>query len=201
MYLTGRTNATDFPTTVGAYDTSSNGGYDAFVTKLTAAGALAYSTFLGGSREDYSWGIAVDGSGNSYVTGQTTSSNFPTTAGAYDISHNGNFDAFVTRLNASGGLSYSTFLGSVPGGGETGRDIAVDSGGNIYVVGYTNSSAFPTTAGAYDTTQNGDYDVFVAKLTAAGALSYSTFLGGTGVDFGLGLARDSSNNIYVTGST
>src|SRR5258706_1538218 len=125
MYLTGRTNATDFPTTVGAYDTSSNGGYDAFVTKLTAAGALAYSTFLGGSGEDYSWGIAVDGSGNSYVTGQTTSSNFPTTAGAYDISHKGNFDAFVTKLNPTRGPSSSTFLCSGPRSRQNGRRIAV----------------------------------------------------------------------------
>src|SRR5262249_4479641 len=111
-YITGRAN-TGFPTTSGAYDTSHNGGDDAFVTKLNATGsALSYSTYLGGTQTDAGYAIAVDASGNAYVTGSTASGNFPTTSGAFQGSAGGAGDAFVAKLNASGSaLSYSTYLG------------------------------------------------------------------------------------------
>ena len=113
-YVTGYTYSTDFPTTPGAFDTSYNGGCDAFVAKLNPAGSgLAYATFLGGSGSDYGYGIAVDGAGNAYVTGYTGSTDFPTTPGAFDTSYNGGYcDAFVVKLNPAGsGLVYATFLG------------------------------------------------------------------------------------------
>ena len=158
------TESIDFPTTFGAYDTSHNGNSDVFITKLNSSGSvLLYSTFLGGmGYDEYSY-IAVDGSGNAYVTGATNSSDFPTTSGAYDIGYNGGADVFLTKLNFSGSaLLLSTFLGGT--GNEGGYGIAVDGSGNAYVMGLTNSSDFPTTSGAYDISFNGGGDVFITKL-------------------------------------
>ena len=140
--------------------------------------ALIYSTFLGGSAHDVGFGIAVDSSGNAFVTGLTQSADYPTTAGAFDTTHNGNEDVFVTKLNAAGsGLIYSTFIGG--SNSDYGRGIAIDSSGNAFLTGYTYSSNYPTTVGAFDTSFNNGDDVFVTKLNAAGsALIYSTFLGG-----------------------
>ena len=164
-YVTGFTFSTDFPTTAGAFDPSANDG-DAFITKLNPAGSgLAYSTYLGGSSIDNGIGIAVDSAGAAYVIGSTGSTNFPTTAGAFDTSASGG-DAFVTKLNPAGsGLAYSTYLGG--SSSDEGRGIAVDSAGAAYVVGSTFSTGFPTTAGAFDTSANGLNDAFVTKLNPA----------------------------------
>jgi len=166
-YVSGTAGSSDFPTTPGAFDTTYNGGYeDAFVVKLNAAGsALAYATFLGGSSEEYGHGIAVDGTGAAYVTGGTSSSDFPTTPGAFDTTYNGNWDAFVVKLNAAGSaLAYAIFLGG--NNGESGSGIAVDESGAAYVTGTTYSSDFPATPGAFDTTCDCTYsaDAFVVKL-------------------------------------
>ena len=189
-YITGYTGSSDFPATSGTYDTSHNGNSDVFITKLNSSGsALLYSTFLGGTSNDYGYGIAVDGSGNAYVTGYTSSSNFPTTSGAYDTINNG--DLFITKLSSSGStLFYSTFLGG--SAVDEGYGIVIDGSGNAYVTGYTYSSDFPTTSGAYDTGFNGGtYDAFLTKLNSSGsALLYSTFLGGTSLDYGYGIAID-----------
>jgi hypothetical protein len=197
-YVTGRTFSTDFPTTAGAFQRVHGGSFDAFVTKLDPSGSeLIYSTYLGGSLFDDSSGIAVDATGAAYVTGGTGSTNFPTTAGAFQTSSAGG--AFVTKLNATGtALVYSTFLGG-PG---VGTGIAVDAAGAAYVVGFTESTNFPTTAGAFDTSLNGGGDTFVTKLNAAGsALIYSTFLGGSGIDNGTGIAVDATGAAHVTGLT
>lgn len=198
-YVTGFTQSQDFPL-ANAYDNSLGGNYDAFVTKFNADGdALAYSTYLGGSTNDWGYGIAVDSSGNAYVTGWTDSSDFPT-ANAYDKSFKGDRDAFVTKFNADGdALSYSTYLGGVSY--DEGYGIAVDSSGNAYVTGYTQSPDFPIVQ-AYDNSYNGYQDVFVTKINPTGdALVYSTYLGGSTNDFGTGIAVDSSGNAYVTGHT
>ncbi len=152
-YITGETVLSDFPTTPGAFDTTFNGGGDVFVTKLNADGsALIYSTFLGGEDTDVGWAIAIDGSGNAYITGQTSSSDFPTTPSAFDTTYNGGVrDVFVTKLNTSGSaLVYSTFLGG--NGGDRGTAIAIDGSGNAYITGLTNPyysypSDFPVTPG------------------------------------------------------
>ncbi len=201
-YVTGYTDSATFPTTVSAYDESHNSGYDVYVSKLNSDGtALVYSTFLGGTSNDYGQGIAVDGSGNAYVSGYTASPTFPTTVGTYDESHNGDTVLFVSKLNSDGTtLVYSTFLGGT--GSDEGRAIAVDSSGNAYVTGRSISATFPTTVGAYDESHNGSIDVFVSKLNGDGtALVYSTFLGGTSSDYGTGIAVDSSGNVYITGYT
>ncbi len=203
-YVTGFTWSLDFPTTSGAWDTLHDGvAIDGFVTKLNATGEnLVYSTLLGGSADDRSYGIALYGSSQAYVIGYTVSSNFPTTPGAYDETKNGSNDVFITKINPTGsGLTYSTFLGG--SNTEYGRAIVTDGSGNAYVAGYTSSTDFPTTSGVFDTTHNGGgEDVFVAKLNSTGsALSYSTFLGGDDSDYGTSIAIDGSGKACVTGYT
>ncbi|MBI4687855.1 MAG: SBBP repeat-containing protein, partial [Nitrospirae bacterium] len=169
--------------------------------KLNSTGtALSYSTFIGGSYDEGGVSIAVDGGGNAYVTGDTSSLDFPATTGAYDTTHNGSSDVFVLKLNSTGTvLSYSTFIGGSYD--DNGNGIAVDGDGNAYVIGDTWSSGFPTTGG-YDTTYNGSLDVFVLKLNSTGtALSYSTFVGGSSDDIGFGIVVDGGGNAHVTGWT
>lgn len=206
-YVTGYTESSNFPTTAGALDRTYNGDSDAFIAKLNPAGsALSYATFLGGSNDDYGYGITVDGSGNAYITGWTWSPNFPATLGAYDRTYNGYGDVFVAKLNPAGNtLAYATFLGGSNGEQEGGSGIAVDSGGAVYITGWTDSSDFPTTFGAYDRTHNGGawgLDAFVAKMNPSGSsLIYATFLGGSGDDVGSGIVVDKSGNAYIAGGT
>jgi hypothetical protein len=211
-YVTGQTKSSNFPTTGGAFDRSLNippncprcatDNTDDFVFKLNAAGsALTYSTYLGGTDIDDARGIAVDGSGNAYVTGETLSVDYPTTAGAFDRTHGGDYDMFVTKLNPTGtSLVYSSFLGGAAV--DNGERVALDSGGNAYLLGFSSSTDFPTTAGAFDTTANGGFDATLTKLNAAGsALVYSTYLGGDDFDSGSALAVDSAGSAYVAGGT
>src|SRR5438309_281207 len=177
--------------------------YDA-TQPLVIDPVLSYSTYLGGSDFDAAGGIAVDSAGNAFVTGDTSSANFPTTSGAFQTTYGGNSDAFVTKLNPTGSaLIYSTYLGG--SGDDIGFGIAVDSAGNAFVAGITDSANFPTTPGAFQTTYGGgsiNGDGFVAKLNPTGsALIYSTYLGGSGDDLGFGIAVDSAGNAYVTGLT
>jgi hypothetical protein len=204
VYVTGVTDSTDFPT-LAQYQ-AHQGNLDVFVTRLdtaqSGAASLLYSTYLGGENDDHSQGIAVDGSGNAYVTGYTESTDFPT-INQYQTDPGDNaWDAFVTRLNASGnGLSYSTYLGGKFY--ELSHSIAVDGSGNAYVTGFTTSSNFPTLA-RYQSFQ-GIADVFVTRLdtnqSGTSSLLYSTFIGGSSDDRGRGIAVDNSGNAYVTGFT
>ncbi len=204
-YVTGLTTSTDFPTTPGAFQTICGDALlcdygDAFVAKIDSAGsALVYSSYLGGSVGDAGYGIAVDGAGNAYVTGATNSFDFPT-MNPLQPTYGGYGDAFVTKINATGSaLVYSTFLGgSRP---DAGRSIAVDSAGNAYVAGATYSSNFPT-MNPLQPANGGAPDAFVSKLNASGsALVYSTYLGGSDYEVGIGIAVDGAGNAYVTGPT
>jgi hypothetical protein len=201
-YVTGRTGSANFPATASAVQTSLPGIQNAFVMKLNPTGtALVYSTYLGGSGYDIGTAIAVDAAGNAYVTGTTGSSNFPSTTGALQTTYGSNDDVFVTKLNPTGtALVYSTYLGGTSD--DDGEGIAVDAAGNAYVTGYTDSSKFPTTPGAYQTALGGSVDAFVTKLNPTGtALVYSTYLGGTGGDSAFGIAVDNAGDAYVTGKT
>jgi Beta-propeller repeat len=205
-YATGLTNSSDFPTTAGAYDTTlADSSGDAYVTKVNPAGsAYTYSTLLGSDSSDIGEGIAVDGSGSAYVGGATYGTNYPTTAGAYDTARGTGVAGFVTKLNAAGsGLAYSTYLEAASGNNPTFvMDIDLGPGGTAYVTGNTAAANYPTTAGAYDTTANGDNDGFFTKLTAAGdALTYSTYLGGGSGDFPEGVAVDLGGKAYLAGWT
>jgi hypothetical protein len=217
IYVVGYTQSSGFPTTPGAYDTTHGGGTcgayacpDAFVVKLNASGtALVYATFIGTDTTEHGSAIAVDGTGSAYVVGYAYSSAFPTTPGAYDTSHNGGADLFALKLNASGtALEYATFLGGTDQDWHAGA-LAVDVGGSAYIAGYTRSSDFPTTPGAYDTSHGGGLccsgactcgDVFVVKLNADGTdLEYGTFLGADHDDDGYDIAVDQAGSAYVTG--
>lgn len=260
-YVTGGASSTNFPTTQGAYQTSFGGGSDAFVAKLNGTGGLVYATYLGGSGTDLGNGIAVDASGDAYVTGDTGSTNFPVSPGAYQRSAaggfvtklnptgsallystylsvgdaraiavdstgdayvtgdaggslattaaayetkfgGGNFDAFVVKLNPTGsGVVYSTHLGG--GSNEVGTGIAIDPSGDAFVSGWTNSSDFPATRGAYQTSYSGPGDDgFVTELNPSGSAAlYSTYLGGHGGNSAGGIAVNSVGDAYVTGET
>ena len=197
-YVTGFTTSTDFPT-VSAYDSSANGGNDGFVVRVGSLGGLEFGTYLGGSGNETPWEITVDSSNNSYVTGLTTSTNFPT-LNAWDFSANGSNDVFVTKLNSSGNaLVYSTYLGAA--GDDQGLGIAVDSAGAAYVTGLTNSTAFPTYS-AFSSTHNGLYDCFVTKFMPSGSgITYSTYLGGAGNEYGYAIAVDQAGRAVVVGRT
>jgi hypothetical protein len=213
-YVAGSTFSTDFPVTGSAFQPvlSSNGGYsgDAFVAQLSVDGSsLIYSTYLGGNGGDGAAGIAVDGQGRAYVTGSTSSTNFPVTAGALQPVFGGGYsDAFVAQLSADGTrLVYATYLGGSGFDGATA--IAVDGYGRhdqAYVAGYTASDDFPMTADAFQPVVGGgayDTDAFVAQLSADGtALIYSTYLGGSRYDEGaIGIVVDGQGQAYVVGHT
>jgi hypothetical protein len=215
VLVTGSTNSSNFPTSSGAFQAAfGGGGNDAFIAKVdttqSGTASLLFSTYLGGSSVDEANAIAVDAAGFAFVTGMTHSANFPT-ANAFQSACasctqniNPGPDAFVSKLNADGtALVYSTFLGGNSGNSfDIGRAIAVDSIGNAHVAGWTASSNFPITAGAFQTSFRGAEDAFVTKLDAAGsALLYSSFIGGSDFDVATGIALDSSGNAYLTGFT
>ncbi len=210
MYVVGTTSSVDFPTTPGAVfptrtDCNSGECEDAFITKLNPSGnALVYSTYLGGSNYDYGTAIAVDASGNAYVTGSTQSTDFPTTAGALQRSCGGTCfynDAFVAELNSTGSaLIYSTYLGGSNEDDATGISV---NNGNTYVSGFSASSDFPVTPGAFQTQVQGQGSSFVVELNnSATALTYGTFIGEVDL-FGAGPAIhvDSAGNSYLAGVT
>lgn len=205
-YVTGKTHSIDFPTTLNAYDKSYNGGGeyngDCFVFKLSTDGStLLYSTYIGGKDGERGIAITLDDEENAYVTGQTFSSDFPTTANAYNGSHGGSYDCFVFKLSADGSsLLFSTYVGG--SNHDIGFSITLDNERKIYVTGITSSNDFPTTTNAYDSTLGGERDCFVFKLSADGSsLLYSTFVGGSSWDEGFSIALDGEGNAYVTGGT
>ncbi len=200
-WVAGYTQSPDFPL-LNASQTAFGGIADAFVAKLSPAGALQFSTFLGGSSSDYASGIAVDSSDNAYVGGYSNGGVFPTTSGVVSPSSSGFTDVFITKFSPSGAVLYSTLLGG--SSTDVAEAIAVDPAGNAYVTGYSYSSSFTgAPAGGAQTTNRGSGDVFVAKLNANGtALLYFTFLGGSGNDQGKAIAVDSSTgSAYIAGQT
>ena len=224
VYVTGATESPDFPVTSGAFQVDLKGNSDAFVTKLTNDGsALVYSTYLGGSRTEVAYSIAVGTSGRAFVAGCTNSTDFPIAsppkvAPAQSVYGGGPTDAFITSLTADGaGLFYSTYYGGPTGAKGTGDDcalgIAVDEPGNAYVTGYTRTELFPILQAIQWQIGGGGQDAFVLKLNTLGLTDFSTYLGGgafnyqggtdygAGVDTGYGVAVDPAGYIYVTGCT
>lgn len=210
IYLAGGTSDRNFPTTPGALQRSFAGGdSDTFITKMSADGsALIYSTLVGGNGIDQALGIGVDAAGNAYVAGGTTSTNFPTTPGAFQteckLNNNGICSSdFVIKLNATGTHAlYSTLLGGATNVLVALGNITVNSAGNAFVTGVATASDFPTTAGSGQPVFGGIEDAFVTELSSSGShLIYSTFLGGTDVDLGLAIRLDAQGNAFVTGIT
>ena len=229
-YIVGTTYSANFPVTPGAFQYQTNapsGTSTVFVSKLNPAGtALIYSTYLGGSGGDEGYGIALDSNSNAYITGATHSTDFPITCGAFQTANPATGTnitvGFVTKLDSAGSaLVYSTYLsGGDPG--SVSQAIAVNAAGNAYVTGYTYSSDFPTTTGAFQTDFKGNASIsnaFVTELNLAGtALVYSTYLGGSGEpgangnpgfsppeapngDYGNAIALDTSGDAFIAGST
>jgi hypothetical protein len=202
-YVTGVTNSTDYNITAGAFQTTIAGFSDVFVTQLNSTGTgLIYSTYIGGSNEDGGYSIAIDDSGNAYITGFTTSTDYDITPGTFQTTGGGsNTDVFVTKLNSTGtGLIYSTYIGG--SSNDVGYSIAIDGSGNAYITGETYSTDYDTTPGAFQATNVGIYDVFVTKLNSTGSgLIYSTYIGGSDEDRGNSIAIDHTGNAYVTGET
>ena len=211
-YVTGLTVSADFPTTASALQLALAGGGDAFLTKINGTGtALAYSTFLGGSDGDQANGIALDAAANVYLTGQTSSTNFPVSAGvlqptcALNVLGQCDGDVFVTKLDTTqAGVAsriYATYLGGT--GADSGADIDLDPNNNAYVTGFTNSLDFPTLAGAFQPDYGGgNSDAFVFQMNLAGtALVYSSYLGGPNTDTATGIGVDLFGSAYVAGET
>ncbi len=199
-YVTGQTSSIDFPV-LNPFQAALAGGSDAFLTKFDSTGsALVYSTYLGGTANDVGNAVTVDRSGNAYVTGQTASTNFPVLNAFQAAALGGGNDAFLTKFDRTGSaLVYSTYLGGT--GNDTGNAISLDSSANVYLAGTTNSTNFPV-VNAFQPAVAGSSDAFVTKFNAAGsALIYSTYLGGSGIDTGTGIAVDQDGSAYVTGLT
>ncbi|MEO8427768.1 MAG: SBBP repeat-containing protein [Verrucomicrobiota bacterium] len=205
VYVVGSTSATDFPVTIGAFQSKLRNDFnddflrtDAFVTKLNSDGSMAYSTYLGSNGEDRGNSIAVDALGSAYVTGNTPSADFPLKNPIFGDTFT--TTAFVTKLSPDGSdLLYSTFIPGV----SDGRAIALDASGNAYLTGVA-GGGLPTTVGAFQPqpSNNGSQDAFLLKLNSDGsAISYATYLGGNGADQGMAVAADSAGNAAVTGFT
>jgi hypothetical protein len=208
IYLTGYICEATLPVTANAAQPKYAGGCDGFVAVIAPDGRLQYASYLGGSKQDRTSSIDADGAGNFYVGGDTSSSDFPVSAGAYDAicgddgacSTSGKLDGFVTRFAASGAITYSTFFG----GSDTDFVIAVavDGSGRVHLAGSTRSSDLPTTPGAVSASYGGQDDAFYARLEPSGAsVSYSTYISGSGSEYGIEVALDSAGAAYITGTT
>jgi len=216
VYVLGRTIASDYPTTAGAYDRTFNNSVngalgDVVISRLSGdLSTLLASTFLGGNNNEQGNAFTFDGSGDIYVTGHTESPDFPTTSGAYNEAYNDSYDVFVSHLSGDlTTLRASTLIGGTANSSESGLDIVLD-GGKVFVAGYsvgttgmpTWNNSYPTTADTYDTTSNGHRDAFVSRLSSdLTALEVSTLIGGNSHDSASALTIDSTGRLFVAGLT
>jgi hypothetical protein len=202
IYLTGRTNSSDFPVTPGSFSNTTGGMFDAFVLKMNPAGQIIFSTFIGGSGNDMGYSLELTGPGNDIIVTGDASPTFPSTAGAFQTTYNGGtYDVFVLKLNNAGNnLLFSTFLGGASE--DQPFDCILDKDQDIYIVGQT-GEFFPTTTGSYqEIFGGGSYDVFVSKLSSNGStLLLSTYIGGSSTDRGVGITVDASENVYISATT
>jgi hypothetical protein len=200
-FVAGFTRSPDFPTTPGSLNTTAK-GENAFVTKIGRQGnILAYSSTLGGDGDDTVTSISVDDAGSAYIAGGTGSKNFPATSGSSDATYNGGRDIFAAKLDPAGdSLGYATYLGG--GLDDIAGSLAVDSDGCAHLTGSTDSTNFPTTANAISLFKTGGSDAFVLKLAGSGSkLEYSTYLGGSSDDGGLGISLSADDCVHVAGCT
>ncbi len=201
VFVVGSSTSATFPTTSASVQPALAGGRDGFLTHFSLAGnALLYSTFIGGSGDEEVFGMIIDAPMNAYLTGRTTSTNFPTLTPLQSKNGGGANDAFVTKINPPGtAIVYSTYLGGT--GDDQGQGIAIDTARNAFVTGSTTSSNFPR-RDFIQASLSGPSDAFVSKLNLAGtALIYSTYLGGSSADEGFGIGVDLVGSAYVAGFT
>jgi len=198
-YVTGVTASTNFPITSASYQPTYAGDGDVFVTEFNPAGnAVLFSTYLGGSGIDIPAQILL-AAGDIFLVGSTTSNNFPTTSGVFQQTYGGIQDAFLTEMKPDGSaLIYSTYIGGTQA--DFGTGVALDSSGDAFVVGSTQSTDFPT-KNPIQLGNSGLYDAFITEVSPTGALLYSTYLGGSSADYGTAIAVDSTGDVYVSGYT
>jgi hypothetical protein len=202
VWITGSTDSDNFPTTPDAYNETNSGSDDIFAMKLDGEdGNILYSTYLGGSQYEVPRTIEIDPEGNVWICGETMSSDFPTTTNAYNSTFGGLFDMFILKFSgANGSLLYSSYVGG--SGLDSAFSIAFDSRGDVWVAGTTESSDFPLSASPLYPVHNGSLDTFLIQLSKNGTtLLYSTFFGGTDDDYGYEVLVDSSDDVWVSGST
>jgi gliding motility-associated-like protein len=209
VYVTGMTNDR-FPGLINTYDTSRNGWYDGFICKIAPDGdSIVWFSYIGGSSFEYSFSLAVNSQQQPVISGFTNSSDFPTTAGAFDATKNGMwYDGFITKFTAAGdSLVFSTFFG---GSGSTLiHSITLDNSNNIFLTGRTNSQDFPTTSGCFQSSYGGGGstwwsggDAFLTKINPTGSsIIFSTYVGGAGDDEAYEVALSPNNDIYIVGKT
>ncbi len=202
IFVTGRTESTDYPT-IGAFDSLFNGGFeDVFVSKLNnELSALLASTYIGGSTDEGADAIITDNAGNVFISGFTYSDDFPTAGMPFDSTHNGSGDIFIAKFdNNLSTLSSATFIGGE--NFEESHAIAIDSAQNLFIAGYTGSSEYPSTPSVYDTTFNGNHDAIITKLNNdLSEILASTFIGGIDDDDCYGLVIERAENVFITGIT
>ena len=201
-YIGGRTTSGDFPT-ANAFQNqnySPSGAGNAFVLGLDPTGKITFSTYIGGSYDDGGNAVALDNQGNVYLTGYTSSNDFPTSTGSFQRSRQGGADAFVAKFANDGTAIYSTYIGG--GSDDEAYAIAVDGSGNAYIAGYTYSDSFPQVNAPYQHSRHGGQEGFVSEVKNDGSgLVFSTFIGGSADDLCNGIALDPSGNVYVVGTT
>lgn len=194
----GGSFSNNFPTTSNAYQQANMGIPDVYVVRMDMNGALLYSTLIGGSANEDANGIATDSAGNLYITGFTYSPLFPIEGPAVQPNYSGNGDAFVFKMNTSGNVVWSTFLGGALM--DAGMDVNVQ-GKYVYLSGTTESPTFPVTPGSFSDTLTGGNDVYVLKLDTAGALVLGTFVGGSNTEFNAGCTVTADTVVFITGTT
>ena len=202
VWITGSTTSVNLYTTPDAYNRTFSGSYDIFVIKLDGEnGSLLYSTYLGGSNYELPMTIEIDSVDNVWICGETGSSDFPTTSNAFNSTMNGPIDMFIFSLSGTNGsLLYSTFVGG--SGVESAFSMDLDSEGNIWATGITDSGDFPMSPSSLYPGYNGSFDAVLFQISKNGTtMLYSTFFGGTGDDRGYELLIDSSDDVCVAGTT
>jgi hypothetical protein len=199
VYVGGYSASVDFPLQ-NAFQNGNAGDNNAILLRLDPTGTILFSTYIGGSYDDYGNAIALDTQGNVYLTGGTDSPDFPTSMGAYQTGLKGNSDCFIVKFDSQGNGIFSTFIGG--GSDNQAFGIGVDAQGNSYITGETDSDSYPQVNPSFQHSRHGGVDAFVTELSADGShLVYSTFAGGSGTDSGGGIAVDPAGNAYVVGTT
>ena len=198
IYMSGYTTSTNVMATTGAYQTVA-AGQDAFLAKFDTNGARLWGTFYGGSNNEQGLGVACDASNNVYLTGYTQSSSSISSTGSQQATFGGSSDAFIVKFNSAGVRQWATYYGGTAA--DQGWSVACDTNKNVYLSGYTQSTAGIATTGAHQTTIGGGQDGFLVKFDSTGVRQWGTYYGGTGADRALSTACDKWNNIYITGYT
>ncbi len=200
VFITGLTSSNSGIVTSGAHQTTYGGNYDSFLGKFNSNGVRQWSTYYGGSSDDAGIGVTCDGSGNTYLAGQTRSTSAISTTGAQQTTLGGGYDNFIVKFNSSGVRQWGTYNGGAES--EVVHGISYDKHGYIIITGYTSSTSGIATSGAHQTTYaGGNFDAFIVKFNINGVRQWGTYYGGSDFEMGNGISCDSNGNIYIIGHT